>query len=53
MQKNKSGWGLVWGEGLVEGRVWGMGSGIGVGGLGDVNQALKVLLKEHKGIVQY
>ena len=27
--------------------------GIGVGGFGDVNQELKVLLKEHKGIVQY
>ena len=30
-----------------------MGWGIGVGGLGDVNQELKLLLKEHKGIVQY
>ena len=29
---------------------------VGVGGgwgMGDVNQELKVLLKEHKGIVQY
>ena len=31
----------------------GWGGGIGVGGLGDVNQELKILLKEHKGIVQY
>ena len=29
-----------------------MGWGIGVGCLGDVNQELKVLLKEHEGIVQ-
>ena len=33
--------------------VGGGGWGIGVGGFGDVNQELKVLLKEHKGIVQY
>ena len=26
---------------------------IGVGGMGDVNQELKVLLKEYKGFVQY
>ena len=39
---------------------WGLGGmgiggkgGMGVGELGDVNQELKVLLKEHKGIVQY
>ena len=30
-----------------------MGWGIGVGGLGDMNQELKVVLKENKGIVQY
>ena len=27
--------------------------GMGVGGLGDVNQELKILLKENKDIVQY
>ena len=32
---------------------WLVGLGIGIGGLGDVNQELNIFLKEHKGIVQY
>ena len=36
-----------WGGGV------GVGIGMGVGGLVDVNEELKVLLKEHKGIVHY
>ena len=42
-------------ERLVRGRWWGLedgvGLGIGVGGFENVNQELKVLLKEHKGIM--
>ena len=39
-------WGWAGDRGKGWGGVWGLG-------LGDVNQELKVLLKEHKGIIQY
>ena len=42
----ESGW---WGRGYGRG----VGVWMWVGGLGDINQELKLLVEEHKGIVQY
>ena len=44
---------LLWKKKYRESGGVGSGVGMGVWGMGDVNQELKVLFNVHKGIVQY